>query len=258
MAVARAEGVPVERAEVLAAGSNLVVRLRPAAVVARVYTGTRVLRDDVGLRLADEVAVGTFLGARGLAVSPAREVAPGPCQHDGCWMTFWRLVETEGSALAHGPEAVGRSLRELHEALAAFPGALAPLTAVRAAIERLLPGLERTEGALEALRALDETVFASPLPAQPLHGDAGIGNLLRTSAGLLWNDLEDVCSGPREWDVASLTISARRHGVDAAGVDALLDAYGRDDLADLAPFLRAHALYDTVWGEYAARRARGA
>jgi hypothetical protein len=32
--------------------------------------------------------------------------------------------------------------------------------------------------------------------------------------------------------------------VDAGGVDALLDAYGRDDLADLAPFLRAHALYE--------------
>jgi aminoglycoside phosphotransferase (APT) family kinase protein len=35
-----------------------------------------------------------------------------------------------------------------------------------------------------------------------LHGDAHLGNVCFTTGGPLWLDFEDVCIGPREWDIA--------------------------------------------------------
>ena len=35
----------------------------------------------------------------------------------------------------------------------------------------------------------------------PIHGDAHLGNVFITQDGACWNDLEDVCMGPREWDL---------------------------------------------------------
>lgn len=37
-----------------------------------------------------------------------------------------------------------------------------------------------------------------------LHGDPHTGNMLRTSSDLVILDLETVCIGPLEWDLASL------------------------------------------------------
>jgi len=39
---------------------------------------------------------------------------------------------------------------------------------------------------------------------QPLHGEPHSANLLATPAGLRWIDLEGVCTGPLEWDLAFL------------------------------------------------------
>ena len=97
------------------------------------------------------------------------------------------------------------------------------------------------------LDALTPAVFESSLPAQALHGDASLSNLLRTGSGLLWNDLEDVCAGPVAWDVAGLVASARARGHSAKFVDELLAAYGDPGVEGLEPFLVAHALYDVVW-----------
>src|ERR1700754_4288937 len=60
-AVAREHGVACDEAVRIAAGSNVLVHLKPAPVVARVMTGTAVLHDDVEQWLAREVAVGAFL-----------------------------------------------------------------------------------------------------------------------------------------------------------------------------------------------------
>jgi len=45
-AVAREHGVACDEAVLIAAGSNVLVHLKPAPVVARVMTGTAVLHDD--------------------------------------------------------------------------------------------------------------------------------------------------------------------------------------------------------------------
>ena len=160
------------------------------------------------------------------------------------------------------PRELGRSLRGLHAALADFPGDLAPLSEVRDWLERLLaelrPSPPLTQRDIDWLRfeldALTPAVFESSLPAQALHGDASMSNLLRTDSGLVWNDLEDVCAGPVAWDIAGLVASARARGQSAKFIQELLAAYGEPDVEGLEPFLEAHALYEIVWHAFEARR----
>ena len=260
-AVARAHGVACDEAVRILAGSNVLVHLKPAPIVARVMTGTAVLHDDVEQWLAREVAVGAFLAERtDLVVPPTDLLPPGPHEHGGLWMTLWEFVPHDEQAPQPGPRELGRALRDLHAALAGFPGELAPLSGVRDWLARLLDELRPSSSRREVdrlrseLDALTPAVFESSLPAQPLHGDASLSNLLRTDGGLVWNDLEDVCVGPVEWDVAGLVASARQSGDFA---DELLAAYGGPGVEGLGPFLEAHALYEVVWRAFEARRRAG-
>jgi hypothetical protein len=260
--VAREHGVACDEAVRIAAGSNVLVHLKPAPVVARVMTGTAILHDDAAQWLAREVAVGTFLAERtDLVVPPSDLLPPGPHERDGLWMTLWTFVPHDEPAPPPEPGELGRSLRALHAALAGFPGDLAPLSEIRAWLERLLvevrPSPPLTQRDIDALRfeldALTPAVFESSLPAQALHGDASIGNLLRTDSGLVWNDLEDVCAGPVAWDVAGLVASATARGHGAKFTEELLAGYGEPHAEGLEPFLEAHALYDVVWQTFEAR-----
>ena len=217
-AVAREHGVACDEAVRIAAGSNVLVHLKPAPVVARVMTGTAVLHDDAEQWLAREVAVGAFLAERTDSVVPPSDILPpGPHEQDGLWMTLWRFVPHDEVAPPPEPRELGRSLRGLHAALADFPGDLAPLSEVRDWLERLLaelrPSPPLTQRDIDLLRfeldALTPAVFESSLSAQALHGDASMSNLLRTDRGLVWNDLEDVCVGPVAWDISGLVGKAR-------------------------------------------------
>jgi hypothetical protein len=262
-AVGREHGVACDEAVRIAAGSNVLVHLKPAPVVARVMTGTAVLHDDPEQWLAREVAVGAFLAERtDLVVPPSDILPPGPHERDGLWMTLWKFVPHDEQARPPEPRELGRSLRGLHEALADFPGDLAPLSEVRDWLERLLaelrPSPPLTQRDIDELRfeldALTPSVFESSLSAQAIHGDASMSNLLRTASGLVWNDLEDVCAGPVAWDIAGLVASARARGVSAKFTDELLAAYGEPGVEGFETFLEAHALYAIVWQAFEARR----
>jgi hypothetical protein len=226
-------------------------------------TGTAVLHDDVEQWLAREVAVGAFLAERtDLVVPPTDVLPPGPHERDGLWMTLWKFVPHDAQASPPNPQDLGRSLRELHATLADFPGDLAPLSGIRDWLARLLAELRPSppltqrdiDWLASELDALTPTVFESSLPAQALHGDASLSNLLRTDSRLVWNDLEDVCVGPVAWDVAGLVASAKNRGHSAAFIEALLAAYGEPGVEEVETFLDAHALYDVVWQAYEARR----
>ena len=245
-AVAREHGVACDEAVRIADGSNVLVHLKPSPVVARVMTGTAVLHDDVEQWLTREVAVGSYLAGRtGVVVAPTDFLPPGPHERDGLWMTLWRFVPHGGRA----PESreLGRSLRELHEALAGFPDDLPPLRGIRDWLEGLLDELRGVDRLRDELAALSPAVFESSLPAQAIHGDASMSNVLLTDGGPVWNDLEDVCFGPVVWDVAGLVSSARGRGRSEQFIEELLAAYGDPGVDDLEPFLEAHALYETIW-----------
>jgi hypothetical protein len=262
-AVATERGIDCHEADVVNAGSNVMVRLRPAPVLARVMIGTVVLHDDARCWLEREVAVLQFLDRFEVAVPPSPLIAPGPYEHDGLWVTCWEWLELEPQPeLPADAAGLARPMRELHDHLSAFSGALGDLRDMRDDIERLLDALQPTpslpRAAIEDLRdrlhGFAGQAFSTELPAQPLHGDASLSNLLWTHGGRRWNDFEDVCRGPVHWDVAGFVSSMRSRGADQSFIDRWLAAYGGIEERELAPFFRAHELYDAIWSQYTTQR----
>jgi aminoglycoside phosphotransferase (APT) family kinase protein len=125
-------------------------------------------------------------------------VDPGPHERDGLIVTFWRFVDHDPARA--DPLLAGRSLRELHDVFAAYSGELPTcdrLHEVRQVLTDLSPTPE-----LAALRAFADRL--PPLGGLPIHGDAHLRNILWTPEGPLWSDLENICRGPREYDVACI------------------------------------------------------
>ncbi|WP_448642464.1 phosphotransferase family protein [Geodermatophilus sp. URMC 63] len=244
-AVAAAHGVRVAGARVLHDGVNVVVHLAPAPVVARVATLTPLLRPDPARPFGREVAAAGALAAAGAAVVPPSDLLPpGPHEHDGLVLSFWRHVEVRPQAPAPGD--VATALIPLHDVLAALPVAGSPLDTPLA---DLAVFAERAGdwGVSPAVRArMAERVGRlrprlAGAPVQVLHGDAHPGNLLATPDGWLWTDLEDTCAGPVEWDLACLRSTSRLDG------RAALDALGGPSDAALAPWLQLRRLHAAAW-----------
>jgi len=264
-AVAAAYGLAQDKAIVIHSGSNVLVHLRPAPVVARVMTGTVALHTDPSRWLEREISVLEFLSPCDLAVAPSRSIAPGPHRHDGLWMTFTEWIpEVEPATHLDDAHRLGRALRDLHDELRPFAGDLGNLLDLREDIERLLgqlrPADTREADAISSLRArmdaLREVVFESTLPTQALHGDVSLSNLLHTPQRLIWNDFEDTFRGPVHWDLASYVSSLRARGASSSFVREVLNAYRWVDEQELAPFIAAQAVYDEIWQMYDRQRRR--
>jgi hypothetical protein len=221
VAVAAALGLPSERPVVVAEGYSVRVRLDPALVLTRVVTVGRTLRGDPLPWMLREIAVSQFLAAAGVPVVPPWPDA-GP--HYGCALevSLWEWREPEPHPQPVPPIVFGRLLHELHDALEGYeadlPVLVGPLTDIATAI-RLSDDAVLHEAAARLLP------LALTWPRRPLHGDAHTGNLLSTRSGLCWIDLEDVCAGPVEWDLASRTLTAEY-------VDAYPGDVDRDRLED--------------------------
>jgi hypothetical protein len=254
-AVAAAEGAGLrfDRPAVLRDGSNLLVHLRPAPVVARVATRTATIRRGDAW-LAREVAVARYLaGAGAPVVAPSSELPPGPHRHDGFTVTFWEHVEERDAPI--DPQRAGSALRECHEALAGYAGELprmALLHETETVIEVLVAQgtLDAADGAVlrAAAEATRERIEALGLPLQPVHGDAHLGNVVDSPRGPLWNDWEDTFLGPTAWDLACLHGSARAFGLPAEPVAAAQRGYGpAPDAAILDAFVEARRLQGTAW-----------
>jgi hypothetical protein len=251
LAVASGEGLRVVEPRVVGRGSNRIIWLWPAPIVARVMTGTVVLHDNPRMWLAREIDVGAFLASTGAPiVPPASVVNPGPHISGGLWMSLWEHVEVIPADVP--AREVGSSLRSLHDAMARYSGALPRRSAVLEEIDWLLAALgeHADHPLLEERDRLAPRLQQGDTEGQPLHGDASVSNLLSTNAGLRWNDFEDVCFGSPTWDVIGLLDDARAHNGDAFAAD-LLAAYGRDFDPTLTELVRdTQALYGTLWWRY--------
>jgi hypothetical protein len=261
LAVAAAQGLRPAEPRVLAQGSNVLVHLAPAPVVARVPTGTIAAFRPGTAWLAREVAVAGHLTRRGApVVAPSAEVDPGPHVHDGLPVTFWAHVPPADAPL--DARAAGRGLRECHEALADFPGDLpdhAIFHEARAVLARLAADgtLAPADAALAEPvgAALAARIVALDVPVQPLHGDAHLGNVIQGAGGPLWNDFEDTHIGPRAWDLACL--HAGRPEAAAADAEAGYGDLGDAPLLDL--MLEARTYVGLAWTlVYAPHRADSA
>jgi Ser/Thr protein kinase RdoA (MazF antagonist) len=250
VAVARAHGLRVDEPVVLRDRLNVLVRLRPAPVVARVAGSIAAMRPgDEWLRR--ELAVAGRLAAAGApVVAPSAELPPGPHHHEGRVLSFWTYVPTRDEPA--DPVAAGAALRDVHTALRGIDGALpvlGHLTEAEALLARLAAEetLDPTtaERLHERISELLELLQGLRAPVQPLHGDAHLGNVLNGPAGPLWNDWEDTCLGPVHWDAACLLASSGE-----GGNVALAAAEIEVDPTELALWIDARTLQATVWGAY--------
>jgi hypothetical protein len=207
--VAHRLGVDCVDPTILHHSEHISIALFPSDIVARVVRAENI---EAEKKLRREVEVGRHLVQKGApVVSPATDVFAGPHLHDGFALTLWQYVKhvaADGDNPAHRASAA-EALRRVHDALADFPG---ELPSFRSKIDGCRTSLE-SRSALPALNAADrrflltahDRVIASldalPLRLVPIHGDAAPHNVLITPDGARYNDFEDACLGPREWDV---------------------------------------------------------
>ncbi|MGI9110684.1 MAG: phosphotransferase family protein [Gaiellaceae bacterium] len=118
----------------------------------------------------------------------------------------------------------------------------------------LLGGLRLEPAERDVLeRGLDAAatvVESTDAPLQPVHGDAHLGNVLRTTAGPVWSDFENVCLGPRELDLAALTIRALHGGAELRRLpasDEAVAAYGDHDPELVQRLIPVHAVFLAIW-----------
>ncbi len=261
-AVAAEQGLTCGQARIVYSGSNVLVHLLPAPVIARVMTGTVVLHDDPKRWLEREISVLEFLAPSGLAVSPSPLIAAGPWQRNGLWLTFTEWIpEVEPVGPPADAARLGGALRTLHDELRRFDGDLGELHDLREDVERLhgllRPGEAADADTIASLRArLDaaDDVFRSTLPAQALHGDASLTNLLHAPDRLIWNDFEDTFRGPVHWDLAGFVMALKARGASAEFTRQVLGHYGWEDEHALEPFIAAHEIYDAIWKLYDSQR----
>jgi len=260
-AIARGFGLESTVPVVFGGNSNTMVHLAPLPVVARVATGTGLVRSGPAW-LAREVEVARHLAAVGApAVRPSTLLDPGPHTHDGMAVSFWELVAIRHEPIA--PEEAGRSLRRCHDALDDYRGELPALGVIDETLRlvdhpRVAASLDDEDRHLldrVAARWNVTREFRDGVQLRPLHGDAHLLNLWSTRAGPIWGDWEDVFAGPIEWDLACLVSASIVLG-DGSTATAMLRAYGGDVDRDLLHrMIETRTLQSVVWASLLANDA---
>jgi hypothetical protein len=203
-------GYRAEDPLVLHETNNTIVWLRPHAVIAKVGTWPHSI-----VSLTREHDVATSLAADAPIARPIAGIEPARDEESGFIVTLWERLDTDPAAVLE-PDVVAGSLQALHRALPRYggelPGFQLGLDLARATLadDSLMGALP--EGDRSFLRdtfdELREEVTTRGHAVQPLHGEPHDGNLLATRAGPRWIDLEGVCVGPLEWDLAFLSDKA--------------------------------------------------
>jgi hypothetical protein len=227
-AVATACGLRAEDAIVLNNSNRLAVHLRPCDVLARV--APRVHRHgaefevDMARRLHDSGAPLAALDDR---------VKPRVYEEGGFAVTLWTYYPPVGPR-AIAPAEYAGALERLHAAMRRadvsdrrVPHFLDRVDEAQGLIDDpannpAIAGHDR-ELLATTLRAMRRAILDRGPPEQLLHGEPHPGNLLRTSVGLLFIDLETCCRGPVEFDIAHATISANGPPTDVGALYAGAD-----------------------------------
>ena len=204
-------GLRVEDAIVLNNSNRVAVRLRPCDVLARVAPRTR----RTGAEF--EVEVARRLGETGAPVGTLDPtVEPRVYEEDDFAVTLWTYYEPVPPQRVAAVEYAS-ALARLHAGMrqADLTGDWVPHFTDRVdEAQRLVD--EPTNKITDADRALLRTtlrtmrrsIIERGAPEQPLHGEPHPGNMLRTTEGLLFIDLDTCCRGPIEFDIAHATINA--------------------------------------------------
>ena len=235
--LARRLGLVFDEGVELGQGMNVLIHLRPAPAVARVTRLAHLVRSTEPL--AGAVAFAKALGA--LAVPPSDLIPPGPHVEGGRYITFWAYRPGRSAS----PKEAGAALRALHEEAARYRGALRSFDPRPEALR-----IADLVGAAPAtiLRDAAARLAPPPLASQPIHGDAHFGNVLGDG---VWQDFDEACFGPREWDIACMIHRWSVFGELEQEMREALAAYGpynREAVAALQPLV---VLAIAAWGSLA-------
>jgi hypothetical protein len=257
LAVADDLGLAVETPRVISERFNLVVHLAPSPIVARV---PRIFgrRAEARARLARDLLVSAHAASLGApVVAPATVVASGPHSRAGWVVGLFDHAVHESGAVAD-PEAIGNSLRTLHDSLAGYPGPLPPFDPIAEPARLLNEAGDSPEAAF--LREILPSLDVPDVPGQALHGDASYRNVLVTADGPRWIDLESASRGPIEWDLAEIVTAVRAFGRPADEADRTIASYGEHDselLEELLDFRAFQHACSIVWYEHSRRSGVG-
>jgi hypothetical protein len=206
--------LPVGEVSVIQNSNKLSLRLLPCDVFARVAT--------VGDEVAElEIALAQQLVAGGAPVAALEaRVAPRVYERDGFAVTFWTYYETSPAPLS--PAAYAHALMRLHSGMRNVDNATPHFTDRIEEAEHLVANRDRTPALDRAGRELLLNTFASVrrnidrtgAGEQLLHGEPHSGNILNTTHGPRFIDLETCCRGPVEFDIAHVPSHVSAHYVE--------------------------------------------
>jgi hypothetical protein len=203
LATASSRGLTVDGAVVLHNSNKLTLRLLPCDVLARVAPVTHQaarFEIDLAQRLAGS-------GCPVAALDP--RVEPRVDERDGFEVTLWTYYEP-GTHAAVSPAAYADALQRLHAGMRQLEVPTPHFTDRVEQARRLVADRDRTPALTGAdrrllagaLRDLSRAVGERGAAEQLLHGEPHPGNVLPTTNGLLFIDLETCCRGPVEFDLA--------------------------------------------------------
>jgi aminoglycoside phosphotransferase (APT) family kinase protein len=199
---ATAHGLRVDDAVVLHDSNRLAVRLQPCGVLARVAHEHSAPGAAFEVRLAKALAA-----ARCPIALLDPRVEPDTHLRDGFVVTLWTFYEPIPPDIA--PAEHADALLQLHAAMRHVdlptPHFTDRVREAQAIVDDRLVSVGRDDADREllsrALRDLSRSILDRGAPEQLLHGEPHPGNVLRTSEGLLFVDLETLCRGPVEFDI---------------------------------------------------------
>jgi thiamine kinase-like enzyme len=150
-------------------------------------------------------------------------VAPRPHEADGFVVTFWTYYQPLRPDVL-SPSDYAAALEQLHAGMRTVEVAAPHFTDRVAEAQRLVDDIDRTPALADddralldgALRHLTKAIQDRGAGEQLLHGEPHPGNVLSTSVGPRFIDLETCCRGPLEFDLAHVPeqVSARYPNLD--------------------------------------------
>jgi Ser/Thr protein kinase RdoA (MazF antagonist) len=212
MSIASALDLIVDDAVVLHNSNRLALRLLPCDVLARVGDGGQeVARFEIelGQRLAETECPVAVLEPR---------VEPRVYERDGFVATLWTYYApaTAGVPL---PADYANALRRLHAGMRKLDVTAPHFTDRVVDAQQLVASHDRTPALADADRELLRSTLERQMRSigdrgaaeQLLHGEPHPGNVLDTTDGLLFVDLETCCRGPVEFDLAHVPADVSKH-----------------------------------------------
>jgi Ser/Thr protein kinase RdoA (MazF antagonist) len=210
-------GLRVEHVGVLQDSNKLTLRLLPCDVLARVAPAAeQVARFEI--ELAQRL---TEAGSPVAALEP--RVEPRVYERDGFVVTLWTYYEPAPPP-AVSPADYADALERLHAGMRTLDVPAPHITDRIEEAQHLVASPDRTPALADADRQLLGTTLARQrrvigergAAEQLLHGEPHPGNLLTTTTGPLFIDLETCCRGPVEFDLAHAPDDVSEHypGVD--------------------------------------------